>query len=151
MDFAMRTTIRAGISAGILALLLLGMRALPAAAQQMQVDERPSATIRMIAGSPSTGHWAPGHATAARDRGAVERGLEPVVLRLCQQQAQGATDCTILTTFGPGSSCGTVASAPGYITAGVGPTPEAARAAALATCQANGRRCTPAPRIMCYR
>jgi hypothetical protein len=127
------------------------MHALPAAAQQMQVDERPSATIRMIAGSASTGHWSPAHATAASNRSAVERGLTPAVLRLCQEAAQGATDCQVLITFGPGASCGTVASAPGYITAGVGATPEAARTAALATCQANGRHCTPSIRIVCYR
>src|SRR5205085_11244410 len=118
-------------------------------AQEMRVDERPSATIRMIAGSASTGRWAPAHETAARGRGAVERGLTTSVLQLCQHEAHGASDCQILTTFGPGASCSTVATSPGYITAGVGPTPEAAGAAAPPTSRATARRCTPALRTMC--
>lgn len=142
---------RLAIRFAVLAVPLFGALAPPAEAQEMRVDERPSATIRMIAGSASTGRWTPAHTTAANNRGAVERGLTTSILQLCQHEAQGASDCQVLTTYGPGSSCGTVATSPGYITAGVGPTPEAARAAALTTCQSNGRRCTPAVRILCYR
>lgn len=135
----------------VLAALLAVITASPAAAQAMRVDERPPATIRMIAGSASTGGWAPAYANAASDRGQVERSLTPAVLQLCQREARGASDCQILTTYGPGASCGTVATAPGYITAGVGPTPEAARTTALTACQINGRRCTAAMRVVCYR
>jgi len=125
----------------------------PALAQQpaLQVQERREPqSIRVIAGSASTGEWSPAHVTA-RDQGAAARSATDNAVRLCAQRSR-ATDCQVLATFGPGAACGTIArSVPGLIVAGTGATPEAARDAALATCQANGRRCQPSATVYCYR
>jgi len=126
--------------------------AFPALAQEaMQVEERREPnSVRVFAGSASTGQWAPAHVTA-RDAGMAARSATDHAMRLCAQNSR-ATDCQVLTTFGPGPGCGTIArSVPGLIVAGTGATPEAARASALATCQANGRRCQPGGRVYCYR
>jgi hypothetical protein len=110
-------------------------------------------SLRVIAGSASTGVWAPSHApSSGRNRAAVQAGIEANALGLCRQQSPNAADCQILTSFGPGPACGTVArSVPSIIVAGTGPTPEAARAAALASCQAGGRRCALGRFVYCYR
>jgi hypothetical protein len=124
----------------------------PALAQApIQVQERNEPrSIRVIAGSASTGEWSPAHVTA-RDQAAATRSAVDNALRLCAQRAR-AGDCQVLVTFGPGPACGTIArSVPGTIVAGTGATPEAARAAALASCQAVGRRCQPSSTVYCYR
>jgi hypothetical protein len=124
----------------------------PALAQEpMTVEERPEPrSIRAIAGSASTGQWSPSHVTA-RDQALATRSASDSAIRLCAQLSR-ASDCQVLATFGPGAACGTIArSTPGFIVAGTGPTPEAARAAALQSCQASGRRCQPSARVYCYR
>lgn len=129
---------------------LVAIPHLAAAQGRLDVQERATPTaIRVIAGSASTGDWAPSHATGS-NRALVEQGITRSAIQLCANQHR-ATDCQILVTFGPGPSCGTIARAPGYITAGTGATPEAAQAAALAACQQGGRRCTPSNRVYCYR
>lgn len=128
---------------------VLAIAAAPALAQQVEERREPN-SIRAIAGSASTGEWAPSHVTA-RDQSAALRSATDNAMRLCAQRSR-AGDCQILTTFGPGPACGTIArSVPGMIVAGTGATPEAARAAALASCQANGRRCQPSGTVYCYR
>jgi len=121
------------------------------AQEPITVEERPEPrSIRVIAGSPSTGQWSPAHVTA-RDQALATRSASDNAMRLCAQLAR-ASDCQVLTTFGPGAACGTIArSTPGVIVAGTGATPEAARAAALQSCQASGRRCQPSARVYCYR
>jgi hypothetical protein len=138
--------------ARLLAAALAAVTASTALAQApMAIEERREPnSIRVIAGSASTGEWAPAHVTA-RDQGAAARAATGHATQLCAQRSRAA-DCQVLTTFGPGAACGTIArSTPGYIVAGTGATPEAARAAALAACQANGRRCQPSPTVYCYR
>ena len=132
--------------------LVFGLLIAPAFAQEpMTVEERPEPrSIRAIAGSASTGQWSPSHVTA-RDQALATRSASDSAIRLCAQLSR-ASDCQVLATFGPGAACGTIArSTPGFIVAGTGPTPEAARAAALQSCQASGRRCQPSARVYCYR
>lgn len=140
--------------AWLLRALVAGFVLIPqlAAAQNgITVHERATPTaIRVIAGSASTGNWAPSHATGS-NRSQVEAGISRSAIQLCANQRTPATDCQILTTFGPGPSCGTVARSTGFIVAGTGATPEAARAAALAACQQGGRRCTASTAVYCYR
>lgn len=123
---------------------------LAAAQGRIDVQERATPTaIRVIAGSASTGDWAPSHATGS-NRALVEQGISRTAIQLCANQ-HGATDCQILITFGPGPSCGTIARMRGRIAAGTGASPEAAQAAAVAACQQGGGRCTPSNRVYCYR
>lgn len=133
--------------------LALVLASLPsvAAAQAMDVRERSYVnSIRVIVGSPSTGHWAPAYGVRGT-RAQQEQTATTEAMRLCAANPGSPTDCQSLHIFGPGAGCATIARRTGRIAGASGPTPEAARAAALAACQQDGGRCTASTVVYCFR